>query len=197
LENQRSASTEVIRANVGKTSDGSLEREAALIEERVERAPRNLYGGKTLEKNGKGFTRKIFIPVCDDCGLRIGTDDLLKSCTETDCKAKICENCSIAYQGRTYCRSCLKSKVGIDEYDLNVLNLIILFGRIAIPDIGRQLQTSSRSIRKSLQKLLEANLIQRSSISIFTRFEPTPVATYNQQSIARLFTLPEVRSSES
>jgi predicted transcriptional regulator len=158
-----------------------------LIEERLERSPRDLYGGRMLEKKGKGFTRRIFVLTCDSCGLRIGNEDRLRACTTDECKAKICESCSISYEAQTYCRHCLKSKLGIDESDFDVLNVIIAAKRIGIPAIANQLQVSLQSVRKSWPRLLKANLIRPRAVSVFTQFEPTPIAVYNQLAIAKLF----------
>jgi predicted transcriptional regulator len=158
-----------------------------LIEERLERAPRNLYGGRILEKKGRGFTRRIFVLTCDLCGLRIGNGDRLRACATDECKAKVCENCFINYEGQTYCRHCLKLKLEIDESDFDVLNVIIAAKRISIPAIANQLAVSLQSVRKSLPTLLKANLIRRRSVSVLTQFEPTPIAIYNQLAIAKLF----------
>lgn len=159
-----------------------------MIEERQERAPRDVYGGRMLEKEGKGFTRTVFVLTCDSCGLRIADGDRLRVCNKQDCRAKICDDCSICYEGQTYCRKCLKSKLGIEESDLNVLQAIIESKRIDIPRIANNLGGSPREVRRSIQRLMGANLVSRCYVSILAQFEPTTLALYNQLAITRLFT---------
>ncbi len=165
-----------------------MDESGPMLEERQEKAPRDVYGGRMLEKKGKGFTRTIFVLACDACGLRIGEGDRLRVCNKRDCRAKICEDCSIGYEGQIYCRRCLKSKLGIEESDLNVLQAIVESQRIGLAQIAHKLEVSSQEIRKSLQRLKKANLVSRRSASIFTQFEPTTVAVCNRLALAKLFT---------
>jgi hypothetical protein len=160
---------------------------STLIQEREERAPRELYGGRILERNGKVVTRKLYVPTCDSCGLRIGDDDRVRVCSNGDCKVKICQTCSIAYQGETYCIKCLRSKLAIDEFDHDVLSVIMAFGRIDIPGVSKELGVTTQAVRTSLPNLLRANLIHRRAVSVFAQFEATPLARHNLLAIGKLF----------
>ncbi len=165
-----------------------MDDEKPMIEERQERAPRDVYGGRMLEKKGKGFTRTVFVLACDSCGLRIGEDDRLRVCNKPECRRKICDDCSFSYEGQIYCGKCLKSKLGIEEPDMNVLHAIIESKRMDIPGIANNLGASPRAVRKSIRRLVRAKLVSRCSVSIFMQFEPTTSAFYNQLAITRLFT---------
>lgn len=160
---------------------------STLIQERQERAPKELYGGRILERNGNVITRKLYVPTCDSCGLRISDNDRVKVCASDSCKAKTCQACSVIYQGETYCIQCLRSKLAIDEFDYDVLSVIMAVGNMYIPKISRELGVTTQAVRTSLPKLLRANLIRRRAVSVFARFEPTPLAKHNLPAIGKLF----------
>jgi hypothetical protein len=171
---------------------------STLIQERQERAPKELYGGRILERNGDVITRKLYVPTCDSCGLRIGDNDRVKVCTSASCKAKICQTCSVIYQGETYCIQCLRSRLAIDEFDYDVLSVIITFGKMDIPGISREIGVTTQAVRTSLPNLLRANLIRRRAVSVFAQFEATPLARHNLLAIGKLFgvTLPTREENE-
>lgn len=166
-----------------------MKNDKPMLEERQERAPRDVYGGRMIEKKGKGFTRTVLVLVCDSCGLRIGETDRLRACSESACQAKICDDCAFVFEGQIFCQHCFKSKLdGMEESDLAPLQLVITARKTEIPQIASQLNLSSNAVRESLQRLVKANLISRCSVSILTQFEPTASAVYNKSEITRLFT---------
>lgn len=155
-----------------------------LIQEQEERAPERLYGGRILKKNGIGITRTVFVLTCASCGLRITPDRQITVCAETH--AITCDSCSVFYQNQNYCVACLKSKLGINEFDFNVLNLILESGR-SISSIATEIDECEQSVRKSVSRLVNANLIRRLSLSILSQFEATSVAKHNLQALQKLF----------
>jgi hypothetical protein len=181
MAEQQTESTENPLASIAEASQNE---DSILIQEQELKAPSQLFGGRILQRNGSGILRKVLVPTCDACGLRISPDVPTRICSET--QSVICDRCSVVYQNVTYCVKCLKSRLDMNEFDFDVLNSA-LESRVSISSIVAELIVPAQKVRASLSTLTRAGLVRRISISVLAKYEATPVAKHNLQAIQKLF----------
>ncbi len=79
------------------------------------------WGGKSYlrQPTDGGIIKHIRIPVCDICGR---SSDQFSSCTQ--CKKKLCPDCSIIYLNRVFCIDCLQELIPLTKQEYKILRAI-------------------------------------------------------------------------
>jgi hypothetical protein len=94
-----------------------------MLEETSTIAKEKEWGGKSyLQQTDGGIIKHIRIPVCDICG-RIS--DQFSSCSQ--CKKKLCPDCSIIYLSRVFCVECLQELIPLTKQEYKIL-MAIFYG---------------------------------------------------------------------
>lgn len=92
-----------------------------MMEETTTIADEGEWGGKSYFQQAAdgGIIKQIRIPVCDICGRR---SENFNSCTQ--CRKKICPDCSIMYLNRIFCLDCLQELLPLTKQEYKVLMMI-------------------------------------------------------------------------
>jgi len=94
-----------------------------MLEETSTIAEEKEWGGKSyLQQTDGGIIKHVRIPVCDICGR---SSDKFSSCSQ--CKKKLCPDCSIIYLSRVFCIECLQELIPLTKQEYKIL-MVIFYG---------------------------------------------------------------------
>jgi hypothetical protein len=94
-----------------------------MLEETSTIAEEKEWGGKSyFQQTDGGIIKHVRIPVCDICGR---SSDQFSSCSQ--CKKKLCSDCSIIYLNRVFCIECLQELVPLTKQEYKIL-MAIFYG---------------------------------------------------------------------
>ena len=122
-----------------------------------------LLGGKELLDSNNGLLRIIRVPCCDTCGKRLGEEFIL--CC--NCRKKLCKECSISHENKTYCADCLRKILPISKKSYKVL-VCVANDVWMIRKILKISKIKKKEIKVSLEELKNLNLIEKRRMVIFS-----------------------------
>ena len=116
-----------------------------------------LLGGRTYLASENGDVQKIIrIPTCDVCGSALGRG-FRAICHH--CGRKLCERCSISFEGRTHCIDCLRENhVNLGRREWKVLRCIAS-GVTMVSVIGRITGMGREEVRAIIAGLRAMGLV--------------------------------------
>lgn len=156
--------TEILRKlNEIEFRINQLETGRVILEER--KIPANLgeLEGKTYYQTASGGIQKeVRVGVCDLCGRNA---DHFNICV--GCGRKLCEDCSIIYRNKVYCKDCLYGLLPLTKEEYKVL-LAVSNGIKSLDDLTELTKMKRSEVKSCIKSLTEKEIIEDSTFLFFS-----------------------------
>jgi hypothetical protein len=148
--------------------EGGQSSNVILEEKHVPEQRKGILEGKMISSSQGGIERVITLPVCDVCGARLG--EKFVACPS--CARKLCDVCSIKFDNRNYCLSCLRNRIDLPKRTFLVLHSIASTVT-SEKTISHVTKVPKDEVRACLEELLTLKLIEKKGLSVFSNYSVT------------------------
>ena len=142
----------------------------SVLEEHAIPERHGMLGGRSLEATPEGkIHRTSFLLACDYCG-RFPLNEFVIC---RSCRGKLCDDCSINLDGRSYCRGCLLELLPLSRNSYKVL--MCLESGIESPSkISDLTRLEKDEVKSALALLTELKLLETKGLLVFLERKVTP-----------------------
>jgi len=135
-----------------------------VLEETSTIAKEKEWGGKSyIQQTNGGVVKHVRIPVCDICG-RIS--EKFSSCTQ--CRKKLCPDCSIVYLTKIFCIECLQELLPLTKQEYKIL-IAIFHGINDNGSISKVTKIDREEVNLHKRSLKEKGFITVKGFLFFTQ----------------------------